>query len=268
MSIRDKLNDDLLKACNKGDLNMVKQLLSQGANIEYEETGFTPLSTAAFYGHLNIVKYLLSKGSNINVMTVKGYTPLILASFRNKKDIVKYLIKHGDNLKMKNINGHTCLHFSGSMWKSYEMQKLILSKNLSWYSELTRNNIPIHPKIKEEYPEESISDELGFFEGINKSQQYDLNRQLLIACDKGDLNAVKQSIEEGADINCHYNPDFEYLKTWICLINRNMTPLMISLWSHGANEVTSFLISLGVDIEAKDNNGTNCFGYGVHSWFR
>ncbi|CAF1198765.1 unnamed protein product [Didymodactylos carnosus] len=66
--------------------------------VEYENCiirGASPLWCAAASGHLNIVKLLVSYGANVNHYTETHSTPLRAACFDGRLDIVKYLIEHG-----------------------------------------------------------------------------------------------------------------------------------------------------------------------------
>lgn len=56
----DKLNEEFEKACKDGDITLVIELTSKGAN-----TLNRGLSEACRYGHTEIVKYLMSRGADI-----------------------------------------------------------------------------------------------------------------------------------------------------------------------------------------------------------
>ena len=66
---KDKLNAKTLKlplygAAQRGHLEVVKLLVSKGANVdEAAHEGLTPLHRAAFYGHNEVVDYLIGKGA-------------------------------------------------------------------------------------------------------------------------------------------------------------------------------------------------------------
>jgi ankyrin repeat protein len=55
-------NQALGEACEKGNLEDVKRLLSQGADANAETNGWTALMQASGEGHAEIVKLLLEKG--------------------------------------------------------------------------------------------------------------------------------------------------------------------------------------------------------------
>ena len=69
--------------------------------------GDTALILASRNGHLEIVKHLLSQGADIEAKNNDGNTPLISASRGNCLEIVKYLLSQGADIEVKNEYGNT-----------------------------------------------------------------------------------------------------------------------------------------------------------------
>jgi len=83
-------------AANYGHLDVVRLLVSRGANIEVQDTTrHTPLMYAAFEGHIDIVRYLLSVGADVNAACMSGETSLHEAAQGGKTKIVEVLLEHG-----------------------------------------------------------------------------------------------------------------------------------------------------------------------------
>ena len=73
------MNDQLFDAVKNGNLDQVKLLISNGANINAETTyKWTPLHYAASHGYLDIAKLLISNGANVNAENTFKWTPLHL----------------------------------------------------------------------------------------------------------------------------------------------------------------------------------------------
>ena len=72
-----KLEDRLDDAVSRAELEKVKHLILQGADIEYRNpVGCTALLSAAWIGSIEIIEYLLSLGANINARDVDGSSAL------------------------------------------------------------------------------------------------------------------------------------------------------------------------------------------------
>ena len=103
----------LLSALMKGDLKAVKNLISQGTNVDCELMyGITPLHFSSTANQLEIVKYLISRGANIDCKNIDGISSLDFASQKGNIEIVKYLISKGANIECLNKHQRTPLHIS------------------------------------------------------------------------------------------------------------------------------------------------------------
>jgi len=112
----------LMRAAARGDLQAVKDLLAQGANVNGSSgDGYTALLSAAFYGNSEIVEYLLDHGADVNARDKNGLTALIEAAKQNLDagDVIasyvgtiKALLKKGADVNAQDKEGRTALSFA------------------------------------------------------------------------------------------------------------------------------------------------------------
>ena len=146
--LQDKLRQDALHmACKEGNMDEVKRLLWDGAEIDEEDKdGFTALDVAILNGHfdiarelckkmnidtywlgesasslhwaagsgrVNVVKELIDKGGDIEVKGGKdGCTPLHFASWNGHLNVVKFLVENKADIEVKNKWGQTSLYLA------------------------------------------------------------------------------------------------------------------------------------------------------------
>ena len=111
---RDSSGCSLLqRACKKGNVKDVLQLLERGADPnEADFCGFTCLHEAALAGHTEVAKILLDHGADVNKPAFEAgdlETPLIDASENQHTETVKLLLKYGADTRVYNIDGFTAL---------------------------------------------------------------------------------------------------------------------------------------------------------------
>ena len=71
------LNYALVEAAEKGDLNQVKELLEQGADVNSNGLyGYKALGEAAGKGHVGVVHFLLEQKADVNGLDSLNYTAL------------------------------------------------------------------------------------------------------------------------------------------------------------------------------------------------
>jgi ankyrin repeat protein len=103
----------LQRACKKGDLKLIEDYLSRGADAnEKDFGGFTCLHEAALEGHTEVVKLLIKYGADVNAKADAvgdSETPLIDAAENIHYDTVKILLENGADPTIYNIDGFTAL---------------------------------------------------------------------------------------------------------------------------------------------------------------
>lgn len=123
----------LIVAAEKGDVELINMLVTNGADINFREErndcGFTPLMAAVERGHLAAVKALLEQGADVDKADRYGWSPLMAAVSgrdrkkrllkavgesvpkreKNKQDLVELLLKYGANATLMDEKGNSIL---------------------------------------------------------------------------------------------------------------------------------------------------------------
>ncbi len=107
---------DLHQAVRVGDLKTVKKFIEEGVPVDKPDARLnstikdeTPLMIACEKGNVEIVRYLISKGANVNAKDSLGGTPIILATVKGHVEIVKILISKGADVNAVDIDGNSAL---------------------------------------------------------------------------------------------------------------------------------------------------------------
>ena len=101
-------------ACTKGVDNMLRWLVSHGANIHEPSSIGTPLNCAAgdaSDSHYKCVKFLIDGGCNVN-QSCHGVSPILVAVIAGAHSVVKLLIEKGADLSVTLPGGVTPLHIA------------------------------------------------------------------------------------------------------------------------------------------------------------
>lgn len=103
---------EFYNAAQNGDLELIKALISEGANVnETSEFGDSPLSTAYFHGHIEIVKLLIANKADVRAADPSGFTILHNASSNGDIEIIKLLLVAGAEINaVSTVSGSTSLH--------------------------------------------------------------------------------------------------------------------------------------------------------------
>jgi uncharacterized membrane protein len=105
------LDEEFLRAVEKGDIARVRELLEKGADAgAVDNRGWTPLHYAAFAGYVNIAALLIGWRANVNARDKDGITPLHVAAARGHSGVVELLVKSGADVNARSYSGRTPLH--------------------------------------------------------------------------------------------------------------------------------------------------------------
>jgi len=86
----------LFVACGQGDVDAVRRLLDEGAEVDRaNKYGATPLFVACERGHVDAARLLLDNGADVHKASNKNRTPLHAAAYEGHIDVVRLLLAHG-----------------------------------------------------------------------------------------------------------------------------------------------------------------------------
>lgn len=102
----------------KYSIDIVKLMLSKGADVNAADGGNTPLLDAILHQRPVMVKLLLEHGAKPNIKGKKGKTPLFCAVENKQPEMVKHLLEHGADPKIATPKGETPMSFAKSKTES------------------------------------------------------------------------------------------------------------------------------------------------------
>jgi len=179
----------LIQAASKGQSEMVRALLAQGAGVnEKDSKGWTPLTHAASGGHTETVQVLLSVGADVNAVDKKGYSVLMVTGvepYDRRVEVAKLLIEKGADVNYRNENGLTALAVAAQGY-SYSRKMFIDSG----YKSVAL------------VPTEFARVLIGSGADVNAKDKWG-QTALITAAFNGQAETARLLIENGADVNAH-----------------------------------------------------------------
>jgi len=230
-----KKNKSLFEAVKKGDIEQVKKLIAEGADVnETEDLGqvkWTPLIAAASGGDVQVVKVLLENGAKVDATDSHGYTPLYYAIWSDNEETVKALVSGGADINKSPANDKDYPPLVYAIWQGHKGNvEIMLDAGADINTKDEKGYTPLYWA--------AFTSEKDVFDLILTRKDYP-NTVHLAAC-KGDLDRVTMLIEGGTDVNV--KDEF------------GCTPLH---WAALADSpaVAGFLIAKGADVNAKHGRG-------------
>jgi uncharacterized protein len=99
---------------------MVKVLIAKGADVNAKDNdGETALMISASQSNPGILTALLAAGAEVNAQNNAGGTALMAAAFRANLDEIKILLAKGADLKLKDKQGRTAFEVAKDGSKNY-----------------------------------------------------------------------------------------------------------------------------------------------------
>jgi hypothetical protein len=100
----------LLDAAERGEIVTVRQLVAQGARVNWRDhRGRTPLLAATQRNRIEVARFLIQEGADVNTKDLIQDTPFLYAGAEGRVEILKMMLSAGADLKDTNRFGGTAL---------------------------------------------------------------------------------------------------------------------------------------------------------------
>ncbi|XP_048243228.1 serine/threonine-protein phosphatase 6 regulatory ankyrin repeat subunit C-like [Haliotis rufescens] len=283
LTLTDSQNRDcLMLACKRGNMNIVKHVLSMKTwdiNRQGGELKQTPIMMALEGGHYDVYHLLVSEGADLTLTDYQNRDCLMLACKRGNMNIVKHVLsmktwdinRQGGRLKQTTImmaleEGH------------YDVYHLLVSEG----ADLTLTDLYERDCLMLA----CVGGDISIVKHVLSMKIWDINRRggewkqtpIMMALEGGHDDVYHLLVSEGADLTLtdYHNRDFlmlackrgninivkHVLSMKTCDINRRgggwkQTPVMMAL-EGGHDDVYHLLVSEGADLTLTDKYNTDC----------
>ena len=150
------LREEYFSACRDNDVERVRDLLEQGAEVNWRtEDDMSGLHYAARYNYGELVEVLLGqKGVNVNITKNKNWTPLMAACCAGHENIVRRLCRAPNiNLNIRAENGVTPLHAALLRNKPRCVEVFRDVAAVDWNVRTNSGDYPLTWAVESGYPE-------------------------------------------------------------------------------------------------------------------
>ncbi|XP_063970986.1 uncharacterized protein LOC135157855 [Lytechinus pictus] len=194
----DDLQSTLNAAAQVGQLDLVQELIGQGAEVNKCDKGLTPLIIASTNGFLDVAKYLNSQGAEVDKGIADSWTPLHCASRNGHLAVCNFLISQGADLNVRTSGGHTPLHLAA--WSGhFDVTKELIKQGAEVNKDDNEGETPLHIASKNERLD--IIQELVTGGAEVNNQGNDARTPIHLSSLYGNLEVTKYLISQGAEVN-------------------------------------------------------------------
>jgi ankyrin repeat protein/beta-lactamase regulating signal transducer with metallopeptidase domain len=238
---QDTAIKSLHKAAADGDLEQVKKLIAQGADINAKDSQKrTALQYASEKGHAEVARLLISHGAYVNANFAGHRTPLHYAAMTGNKRTVELLLSKGADINARNEYGITPLFeaMRSSAPGRKEVVECLVSKG---------GKVPAFHLASYMADMEKVKQCLQ--DGIDINSQADFGCAPLHAgVNSGKKDVVELLIANGANVDAR--DAF------------GVTPLYYAV-THNYEDILRLLLAKGANVNAKDNYGSTLLYHAI-----
>ncbi|XP_036891022.1 2-5A-dependent ribonuclease [Sturnira hondurensis] len=207
-------NHLLMKAVREGDVSRVRQLLEEGADVNFqeEEGGWSPLHNAVSVGKEDIVNLLLQNGADPCLRKRNGATPFIVAGIEGHVGLLTLLLSKGAQVNERDHHGFTAF------------------MEAAWYGRVEALRFLYEKGAEVNLGRETMEDQRKLRKGGATA--------LMDAAKKGHVEVLRILLEEmGADVNARDNMGRNALIHALANLKEHDVAMNITrlLLAHGAN---------------------------------
>jgi ankyrin repeat protein len=247
---------DIFSAAKEGTVEDVRFFLAKkGVDVNAKDTNGSPLHYAAGNANIKVVKLLVSKGADVNAKGGSGATPLHWAVCNSKNaKLVDLLVSQGAHINAKDAEGMTPLH-AAVVKGNVDIAKLLISAGADTKTKSKKGLTPL--RIAREKGNMAMVECLSNISATHETPEQTVNpiqpdektkkgekhgyEDLFDAMKNGTLHDVKVFIKEKA--------------LGIEAANQSGNNMLHCAVMAGKLDIVKYIIDLGVNVNAKNNNG-------------
>uniref|UniRef100_A0A8C5KNB8 Kinase D-interacting substrate of 220 kDa n=1 Tax=Jaculus jaculus TaxID=51337 RepID=A0A8C5KNB8_JACJA len=189
----------LISASKEGHVHVVEELLKCGVDLEHRDMGgWTALMWACYKGRTDVVELLLSNGANPSVTGLYSVYPIIWAAGRGHADIVHLLLQNGAKVNCSDKYGTTPLVWAARKGH-LECVKHLLAMGADVDQEGANSMTALIVAVKGGYTQ-SVKEILKRNPNVNLTDK-DGNTALMIASKEGHTEIVQDLLDAGTYVN-------------------------------------------------------------------
>ena len=239
----DKNATALIKACNKGNVDVMNVLLRAGADLNIADAnGNTVLYHAAEGDNsTEILEILITHGADVNAKNKKNQTTLMITLKTEDIDAINVLLRGGADPNIADTKGHHAVHSK----RSPEILQILITHHqisISHGADVNVKDIKNRTALVRACEEEKIDAINVLLRAGADPNIADANGNTMLhhAAEKNSEEILEILIKHGADVNAKNN--------------ENQTTLMITLQKANI-DAFSVLLRAGADPNIADANG-------------
>ena len=240
VSLNDRLQDELYNSINWLDLDVIKVLIDNGADVNTKGfMGVTPLHIAASREDMEFIKVLVGKGADVNAETESYGNALLVKEglWRGCFESLQFLVFNGANVNAKNECGETLLHKTAISNEDAGVARFLVSQGADVNAKDDNGRTPLHVVRCHAVAEFLVSKVTNVNVRDKKG-----NTPLHHAALRNNERIARLLVSEGADVNARNKG--------------GNTPLHIVADDRCAEiEFVEYLISQGADVHVRNKKG-------------